>query len=113
MFNSGRGSGKRGPSLIFSKEPIKHEPIKVTTMNVKLNADYRVCRDGIHQEQFTAGQVVELPEHIVKVLVADGRAAVPETEKAEKGAPENKALAGAPENKGGENLGPGRKKRRS
>lgn len=68
-------------------------------MNVKLNIDYTVCRDGIHEERFKAGQEVEMPQHIAEAVLRDGRAAKVEG-KAKAGAPENKALPGPPENKG-------------
>jgi hypothetical protein len=101
MSNSGRGLGIRGPSLIFSKEPIKHGPKKVETMKIKLTRDYQVCRDGIRPEQFRAGDEVEMPAPIAAVLLEDGRAVEPEQVKINPGAPENKMEKGAPATKRG------------
>ncbi len=68
-------------------------------MKIKLNADYTVCRDGIHPESFKAKETVELPANIATVLIKDKRA-VPVVEgKMQNGAPANKMTPGAPETK--------------
>lgn len=73
-------------------------------MKIQLKVDYTVCRDGIRPESFKAGDVVEMPEPIAKVLLGDRRAVAPKVDaepevNAEEGAPENKMEQGAPANK--------------
>jgi len=71
-----------------------HDQPTEGTMKIRFTGAERICIDGIHPVDFHAGQEAEIPDRIAAVLLAEGRAGLPEEAKALTGAPENKMEPG-------------------